>query len=95
MRSSIKNANLNELMGEGFEHRTKLTLEDLPKLLGHKMPEITFDRVGRIRLHHALEQRFGRDYMNMPHIQDLLKQHEEAMQVDKKIRALRRTKHAD
>ena len=92
MRSSIKPATLSELMGEGFEHRTKLTLDDLPKLLGHKMPEITHDRVGRIRLHHALMNRFGKDYQNMPHIQDLLKQHEEAMKVDSKIRANRRAR---
>jgi len=95
MRDSLKLANLNELMGEGFEHRTKLTLEDLPKLLGHKMPEISYDRIGRIRLHHALQQRFGSDYVNMPHIRDLLKQHEEAMRVTSQAKALRRAKRAD
>ena len=79
-------------MGEGYEHRDKLTLSDLPKILGHKMPEITNDRVGRIRLHHALMNRFGKDYYNMPHIQDLLKQHEEAMKVDAKVRANRRAR---
>lgn len=87
MRDAVKPANLGELMGEGFEHRTKLTLSDLPKLLGHKMPEITYDRVGRVRLHHALQKRFGQDYQNMPHIQDLLKQHEQAMKVQSAIMA--------
>lgn len=77
-------------MGDGYEHRDKLTLQDLPKILGHKMPEITYDRVGRLRLHNALQARFGSDYMNMPHIQDLMKQHEEASKVQAKIKAHRR-----
>ena len=79
MRDSVKPASLGEMMGAGYEHRDKLTLADLPKLLGHKMPEITYDPVGRVRLHHALQARFGTDYVNMPHIQDLLKQHKEMM----------------
>jgi hypothetical protein len=92
MRSSISNPNLNELMGEGYEHRTKLTLDDLPKLLGHKMPEITFDHVGRVRLHHALQQRFGQDYQNIPHVQDLLKQHADAMKVHAAILANKKSR---
>lgn len=92
MRNSIKPASLGELMGEGYEHRTQLTLADIPKLLGHKMPEITYDRVGRLRLHHALQQRFGQDYVNMPHIRDLLKQHAEAMVNEAKIKANRNAK---
>lgn len=92
MRGTLKPANLNELMGEGYEHRTKLTLDDIPKILGHKMPEITYDRVGRVRLHHALQQRFGADYQNMPHIQDLLKQHEQAMKVQATIMANRKSR---
>ncbi len=78
-------------MGEGYEHRTKLTLADLPGILGHKMPEITYDHVGRLRLHHALEQRFGKDYVNMPHIQDLLEQHAQAMHVNSAIMANRKS----
>jgi hypothetical protein len=91
MRSAMKPASLGELMGAGYEHRDKLTLDDIPKLLGHKMPEITFDRVGRLRLHHALQQRFGRDYMNMPHIRDLLSQHAEQMKLNAQIAANRRS----
>lgn len=89
MRDSIKPASLAELMGKGYEHRDKLTLADLPHILGHKMPEITYDRVGRLRLHHALEQRFGRDYVNMPHISDLLEQHADMMKTHAQIRANR------
>lgn len=79
-------------MGEGYEHRTSLTLADLPKLLGHKMPEITYDHVGRVRLHHALAQRFGNDYQNIPHIQDLLKQHSDAMKVNAAIMANKKSR---
>lgn len=92
MRDQVKPASLGELMGEGYEHRTQLTLADIPKLLGHKAPQITNDRVGRLRLHHALQQRFGGDYVNMPHIQDLLKQHADAMVNESKIQANRKSR---
>lgn len=72
MRDGIKPATMGELMGEGYEHRTKLTLEDLPKLLGEKMPHMPFDRVGRIRLINALHQRFGAGFKNIPGITDIL-----------------------
>jgi len=90
MRDTLKPASLGEMMGEGYEHRDKLTLADIPKLLGHKMPEITYDAVGRLRLHNALQQRFGKDYVNMPHIQDLLKQHKDMMDLHHQIASNRR-----
>lgn len=72
MRNSIKPASLGELMGEGFEHRTKLTLEDLPKILGEKMPEIPVNRVGRVRLVNALHVRFGAGFGQIPGVRDIL-----------------------
>lgn len=81
MRDGIKPASLGELMGKGFEHRDKLTLEDLPKLLGEKMPHIPYDRVGRVRLVNALHQRFGPGFKSVPGIADILKEFDKEMHI--------------
>lgn len=81
MRDGIKPASLGELMGKGFEHRDKLTLADLPKLLGEKMPHLPYDRVGRIRLVNALHQRFGPGFKNVPGIADILSEFDKEMHV--------------
>ena len=93
MRDKLKPASLGELMGEGFEHRNKLTLEDLPKILGEKMPEITYDRVGKIRLLNALQIRFGDGFANIPGIKDLMKQFQAEMQAEAVVRMNRRKKN--
>lgn len=81
MRNEVKPASLGELMGTGYEHRTKLTLEDLPKLLGERMPQIAYDRVGRVRLINALHQRFGTGFKNIPGVADILEHFDKEMHV--------------
>lgn len=74
MRNDSKgHASLNELMGDDMPAQTP-TLKDLPKLLGEKMPSVTYDRIGRMRLISALTQRFGQQYSNLPHISSMLKE---------------------
>lgn len=90
MRSSLKPASLGELLGAGFEHRDKLTLDDLPKLLGEKMPEISFDRVGKIRLLNALTVRFGQGFQNIPGIKQLLSEFDREMKTEAIVRMNRR-----
>ena len=92
MRGSVKPASLSELMGEGYEHRTQLTLDDLPKLLGEKMPEISYDRVGKYRLVNALSQRFGPGYGNIPGVKHILEHFEKEMHVESVARMNRRKK---
>lgn len=77
-------------MGEGFEHRTKLSLDDLPKLLGEKMPEISYDRVGKLRLVNALHQRFGADFSNVPGVRDILDHFEKEMHAETVVKMNRR-----
>ena len=70
-----RQASLGELMGEeASEGHKKFTMEDLPEMLGEKMPELSFDRVGKIRLLNALQKRYGMEFMNLPGIKDILKQ---------------------
>lgn len=90
MRNSIKPASLGELLGEGYEHRDKLTLEDLPKLLGEKMPEIPFDRVGKIRLINALQMRFGGGFSDIPGVKNILQEFDKELKVASVIRMNRR-----
>lgn len=92
MRDSIKPASLGELLGAGYEHRDKLTLADLPKLLGEKMPEITYDRVGKIRLVNALQMRFGQGYGSIPGIKQLLQEFDKEVKVEA-IARMNRRKH--
>ena len=79
MRNSKSPATMGELMGEGFEGRTKLSLEDLPKILGEKMPSLSYDRVGKIRLINALHMRFGVNYSHIPGVQNILEHFEKEM----------------
>lgn len=95
MRDSIKPASLGELLGSGFEHRTQLTLKDLPKLLGEKMPEITFDRVGKIRLVNALQQRFGPGYAQIPGIKQILQEFQKEMEIESLVRLNRRRRNGN
>ena len=73
MRDEKKPASLNELMGSEEE---KVTLDNLPEVLGLKMPELPTNRVGKLRLVHALQQRFGVNYRQMPGVNDVLSEFE-------------------
>lgn len=81
---------MSELMGKDASEN--LTLEDLPKLLGEKMPEITHDRIGRIRLVNALTQRFGPSYKNLPGIAKLVEQFDRQVGLNNIIRMNKRSK---
>lgn len=90
MRDNKSPASLGELLGDGFEHRTQLTFDDLPKLLGQRMPEITKDRVGRFRLMNALQMRFGDGYRNIPMLRGLLDEFDKEIHIESLVRANRR-----
>jgi len=66
---------LNELMGKAGSGGSarKLNFDDLKDLIGEGLPEIDFDRVGRVRLINALKQRFGVGFRNLPGVKDIIK----------------------
>lgn len=74
---------LNELMGkkESMER-----LEDLPEMLGEKMPEIEFNAVGRLRLLTALRNRFGEEFRNLPGITKILDDFDQEVRINKVVR---------
>ncbi len=71
----MKKASLNELMGKaGSKAETrKLSLSDLPDLLGDALPVIDKTPVGRLRLISAMRNRFGDNWKNLPGISDIIK----------------------
>lgn len=69
MRSAGKPASLGELLGK---ETANLSLKDLPKLLGEKMPSLPFNRIGRYRLSNALRLRYGAGYKNIPGIKSIV-----------------------
>ena len=71
MRKASTPASLGELLGKAAS-KSKLSIEDLPELLGEKMPELPLNRVGKYRLLNALKLRFGNGYRNIPMIKDIL-----------------------
>ena len=79
MRSSQKPATLAELLGKDVEH---LSLKDLPKILGEKMPDMPANRIGRYRLNNALKIRFGPGYKNIPGVKNILSDFDKNMETE-------------
>lgn len=91
MREKSLPTNLNELMGSTMGEKmeagkTKMTMDDLPDVLGDKMPSIEHTRVGKLRLINALQQRFGDGWKNVPGISDLMSQFEKDLNVAHVVR---------
>lgn len=80
MRSKDKPASMAELMGKaGHKDPKRMGLSDIKEILGEKMPEIAFDRVGRLRLITALSQRFGLNFRQMPGVNNIIKEFDEEL----------------
>lgn len=75
---------LAEVMGKrGADFSQKgLELEDLPKLLGEKMPAMEFHTLGRVRLIRALRNRFGNNYRSIPGIHQVLNKFDQQMKIE-------------
>ena len=50
----------------------RLSLQDLPKVLGDGMPHLEFTQAGKLRLLSALRQRFGDGFMGLPHVKGVV-----------------------
>jgi len=85
MRESGSPAKLGELLGSSAE-KQDLSLEDLPELLGEKMPDMPLNRVGKYRLVNALKQRFGPGFRNVPMVSKIISEFEQKMNDENIIR---------
>lgn len=87
---------LGEIMGKkGAEMAgsKKLSFDDLGDLLGEGMPTINYDRVGRYRLMNALKGRFGVNYRNIPGIMDIVKDFDDRVDFEDKVRRMGQIKY--
>lgn len=89
-----KKASLNELMGGAgsVAKERKLSLSDLPELLGEAMPEIPHTPVGRLRLTMALRNRFGDNWRTIPGIKDVMKDFDSEAAFNVKLAEMRMIK---
>ena len=85
MREANKPASLKELMGSVGESE-EISLKDLPKILGEKMPDMPRNRIGKFRLINALQQRFGPGYMNIPMVKNIIHEFDEEIETENVIR---------
>lgn len=79
-------ATLGELLG-GPSSNKPLDLQDLPELLGEKLPELPKNRVGKYRLTTALKVRFGPGFRNIPGIKRIMEQFDSEVDTENVIRA--------
>lgn len=63
-------ATLNEMLGDTGGNM--VSMKNLPKVLGHHMPELEFSPVGKLRLLHSLQNRFGDNFRQVPGVRDTL-----------------------
>lgn len=93
MRSKNKPATLAELLGK--KSSGEMSLGDLPQILGEKMPEMPYNRIGRYRLNNALKLRFGPGYKNIPGIKNILTEFDSNVSTENVIKANTEARSAD
>lgn len=86
MRAAGKPAKLGELLGSVASEGDNVGLEHLPEILGEKMPNMPFNRVGKYRLVNALKQRFGPGFRNVPMVTKIISEFEQRMNDENIIR---------
>lgn len=89
-----KRPSLAELMGVTGRHggAERLTLKQLPEILGDGTPELPKNAVGRHRLVRALQQRFGLNWRSLPGVKDLVKEFDGAADLERRIAQIRQVK---
>lgn len=69
-----------------------LSLDDLPDLLGERMPKLDYTAVGRMRLTNALRNRFGDNFRQLEGIPELLKEFDEEVKFNVRLAEMRQIK---
>lgn len=85
---------LAELMGSKASDRAgRLSLGQLPEILGDAMPELPRTAVGRHRLIRALQQRFGPNFRSLPGIKDLVEEFDKDIEFERKIAQMKEIRY--
>ncbi len=91
-----KKASLAELMGATASElggSGRLTLKQLPAILGDAAPDLPKNAVGRFRLLRSLQQRFGPNWRSLPGVNDLVKEFDDVVATEVKIAKLKQLKY--
>lgn len=89
----MKKASLAELMGAtAAKAGGRLSLDQLPDILGDSMPDLPKNAVGRHRLIRALQQRFGSNWRGLPGVSDIVKEFDGGVDLEARIRKLQQIK---
>lgn len=84
-----KKNSLAEIMGAfGASQAGNLELKHLPQILGDGLPDLPRNSVGRYRLVSALRQRFGDNFRSLPGVSGLVKQFDDEIALEDKIRKI-------
>lgn len=94
-----KKASLAEIMGkkgaQAASGERKLTVDDLPDLLGEAMPDLPKNAVGRHRLIRSLKARFGPNYRSLPGVGDIVKDFDSVMDIERKVQRIKSIRMKD
>lgn len=81
-------------MGSKASDRSgRLSLSQLPEILGDAMPELPRSPVGRHRLVRALQQRFGANFRSLPGIKDLVEEFDKDIEFERKVARMKAIKY--
>lgn len=81
-----KKLSLAELMGTtAADAGGKLSLKQLPEILGDAMPDLPRNAVGRHRLIRSLQNRFGSNFRSLPGLKDLIKEFDDEAAFEVKL----------
>lgn len=84
-----KKVTLAELMGsKAASGNGKLSLSQLPEILGEAMPELPRNPVGRHRLIRSLQQRFGPNFRSLPGVKDLVEEFDSDIEFERRVARL-------
>jgi len=70
----------------------KMSLNDLPKILGEAMPDLPKNSIGRFRLVRALQQRFGKNFRSLPGVTGLIEEFDGDIKFDETVQKMSRIK---
>ena len=87
-------AHLGEIMGAAGNKTQsgKLSMEDLPDVLGEKLPDLPRNPVGRFRLVRALKNRFGDGFRNLPGVSNIIKEFDTEVEFEGTIAKMKKIK---
>lgn len=95
--SSNRKLSLAEMMGATAAktgQSGKLSLSQLPEILGDGCPDIPKNAVGRHRLIRSLQQRFGPNWRSLPGVKDLVVEFDSDVELEMRIARLKKIKYA-